>query len=660
MEFKVLRCPYCGKEGNLERRGEFWYCGYCGNSCTDDSAERAFNKLAMRLESSISSQVQGIIDEAFMKKREEEYFNLRSLLWEKTHVRNIESATVLAICREIKKLEPHDFLACFYEVANSAEPRDVVSFLNGVDVSENEMFVDLVIEFMLSSLTSEYIMPLGDLIERAYKDKNLQKFKKYATQLESEAQKVESGIYSTLLSRDVFIAYSSKDIDKVIEIMTALEDNGITCFVAMRNLQHGRGAVDNYTHALHQAIRNSRMLLFVSSKNSRNLSCHPLSKELAYVKELELASAPPEYRNDYSRLPEKYKKPRIEYRLDNTPTPAADLFVREFFANLDYCESVEKVISRVADYKINGRRISEAAREPEPQSSQEIDTDKYCTQCGALNAPSSRFCLECGNNRFEKNNEKFCTVCKAKNLLSYRFCLSCGGKSFVFSEDSIPETVSAGIPSRAAQSTTVKPEPKASATESSLADFEMLNGKLVAYRGNGGEVIIPETVTSIGDRAFQHCKGITSVTIGDSVTSIGNNAFRECTDLKSLKIGKGVTYIAPYAFYGCIELTEIYFSATAMRDLDSESNVFAFSGRNTAGISITVGKNVTVIPACLFYGNTKISSVEFEKGSLCRKIGYAAFRSCEKSSKVIIPAILAGGYRTEFGKLLNKPEFIYV
>ena len=146
----------------------------------------------------------------------------------------------------------------------------------------------------------------------------------------------------------------------------------------------------------------------------------------------------------------------------------------------------------------------------------------------------------------------------------------------------------------------------------------------------------------------------------NNIVSIGNNAFRECTDLKSLKIGKGVTYIAPYAFYGCIELTEIYFSATAMRDLDSESNVFAFSGRNTAGISITVGKNVTVIPACLFYGNTKISSVEFEKGSLCRKIGYAAFRSCEKSSKVIIPAILAGGYRTEFGKLLNKPEFIYV
>ena len=660
MEFKVLRCPYCGKEGHLEHRGEFWYCGYCGNSCTDDSAERAFNKISAKLESSIASRVQGIIDEAFMKKREEDYFNLRSLLWEKTHAKYIDSEAVISICRDIKKLEPHDFLACFYEVANSAEPRDVVSFLNGVDVKENEIFVDLVVEFMLTSLTSEYIMPLGYLIERAYKDKNLQKFEKYATQLESEAQKVESGIYSTLLSRDVFIAYSSKDIDKVIEIMTALEDNGITCFVAMRNLQHGRGAVDNYTKALHQAIRNSRMLLFVSSKNSRNLSCDALSEELAYVKEEELLSAPTEYRNDYSKMPEKYKKPRIEYRLDNSPTPAADIFVREFFANLDYCESVEKVISRVADYKINGRRISEAVREPEPQSYQEIDTDKYCTQCGALNAPTSRFCFECGNNKFEKNNEKFCTDCKAKNLLSYRFCLSCGGKSFVFSEDSIAENVSAGILSRAAQSTTVKPESKATATESYLPDFEILNGKLVAYRGNGGEVIIPENVTSIGDRAFQHCKGITSVTIGDRVTSIGNNAFRECPDLKSLKIGKAVTYIAPYAFYGCIELAEIYLGALEMRDFDSESNVFAFSGRNTAGINITVGRNVTVIPSCLFYSNIKLSRVEFEKGSLCRKIGYAAFRSCEKSSKIIIPAAIAGSYRTEFGKLLNKPEFIYI
>ncbi len=55
-----------------------------------------------------------------------------------------------------------------------------------------------------------------------------------------------------------------------------------------------------------------------------------------------------------------------------------------------------------------------------------------------------------------------------------------------------------------------------------------LNGKLVT------DLVIPDSVTSIGGSAFSGCTSLTSITIPDSVTSIGGSAFRNCTSLKSV------------------------------------------------------------------------------------------------------------------------------
>jgi len=69
--------------------------------------------------------------------------------------------------------------------------------------------------------------------------------------------------------------------------------------------------------------------------------------------------------------------------------------------------------------------------------------------------------------------------------------------------------------------------------------------------------IIGDGVTSIGNRAFYGCSGLTSVTIPNSVTSIGSYAFYNCSGLTSVTIGNSVTSIGDYAFSYCSGLTSI-------------------------------------------------------------------------------------------------------
>lgn len=82
------------------------------------------------------------------------------------------------------------------------------------------------------------------------------------------------------------------------------------------------------------------------------------------------------------------------------------------------------------------------------------------------------------------------------------------------------------------------------------------------YNSKIEDIIIPNSVTKIGDYSFAGCTCLTSVTIPDSVISIGSYAFSSCSSLESIKLPDSVTRISEGAFYDCKILKSVNFNGT--------------------------------------------------------------------------------------------------
>ncbi len=157
-------------------------------------------------------------------------------------------------------------------------------------------------------------------------------------------------------------------------------------------------------------------------------------------------------------------------------------------------------------------------------------------------------------------------------------------------------------------------------------DFEIEDGLLTAYTGSGGEVVIPDGVTAIGDGVFEGRRDIQNVTIPGTVTSIGDDAFADCGGLTSIRVPGRVTHLGEGAFRQCVSLEKASIVGPITRlERDTFAHCRALSQLELPETLETIGE------AC-FSGCASLPA--FAVWAAVERIGYSAFSDCTSLQQV--------------------------
>ena len=145
-----------------------------------------------------------------------------------------------------------------------------------------------------------------------------------------------------------------------------------------------------------------------------------------------------------------------------------------------------------------------------------------------------------------------------------------------------------------------------------------------AFRDSALEsVVIPDTVTTIGDEAFYGCGKLKEIQLPASVTSLGNRVFAQCTSLTSADLSLlTITWIPSYAFNGCNALKAVSFPQTL-----EYVSMSAFQ-HCTALEELTFPDNSIAFDDNCFYNCSSLSNVTFPT-KYC-DFDYYSFGNCTK------------------------------
>lgn len=304
-----MRCPNCGDTTFIKFR-DHYECACCGEYI--DNASFSAQEHGAQSDSNKQNKYQSVIDYIQMPRLNESIFgsSLDELLIETPD-------DPIALCLKeylFRKDYPDNFKHSIERLADCGFINSEDEWLFPFLISHSEYkYFDSIINVLLRCGILEKYRPLMD-----------------EAKIRIEA---ENENYSNR-PRDVFVCYSSNDINTVTGVVERLEADGNSCWYAARNMPHNSVAALDYKQCIEKAIENCSIFLVIMSKNS------VLSSDVQW---------------EIQKAAELGVKHRIEYRIDDSEN---SMLFKDFFDGIQWIDASHNtqyylLIQRVYEIKHN-------------------------------------------------------------------------------------------------------------------------------------------------------------------------------------------------------------------------------------------------------------------------------------------------------------------
>lgn len=407
---------------------------------------------------------------------------------------------------------------------------------------------------------------------------------------------------------DIFISHSVVDKDLANYLCNAFEANGLSCWIAPRNIVPGTEWADSITNA----ISDCSVLFVVYSQNS--------IKSTQVAKEIGMA--------------DRKRKYIIPYKIDDTePEGAFDYYLsgcQWIIPNLktgDYkieelCQVVKNVVmhAKVVAHQPQNVVQPTPIQQPVQQSVQK-----------PVQQPIHQPVQQVGSSRsVAKPSAKVNNTAAKKERRKLMLGLGVAAAVCIALIIGIISVVSL-----------------AKKSNEDLFEYMVVGNHIIitSYTGTESEVAIPseidgKTVGALDVKVFFNNDVITSVEIPDTVNEIPGYAFYKCSNLTEVIIPDGVKLIGIHAFEDCTSLTTVNLP-------DSVVNIDDFAFNNCVSLTeIKMSESVESVGMYAFTSCKKLSSIEFPNTLV--SVGDMSFAYCTSLTEVKLPASVQNVPETAF------------